>query len=300
MSSAASFTPRYQHRTVRAACMAILAILLCGLGYQAWQSVPEFSRAANIVVTPSDTTTPVPAGDHPLVPILDLARSMIADMKNVHDYSCELTKREWVDGGLTPKTVMFAKVRHEPFSVYLKILSPPEMRGQEVIYVEGRNDGNMLAHTTGLKHRLLGTVKLSPTSMVAMEASRYPVTRMGLLKLLERLVEVGKQDLHYGECQVNVKENVVTDDGSCRLIEVVHPVRRPYFLYQAAKIYIDPRLNVPVRFEAYEWPDQPNGEPQLIEEYVYSGLKLNNGFTDADFDSTNPAYAFSRSSRLVK
>ena len=34
------------------------------------------------------------------------------------------------------------------------------------------------------------------------------------------------------------------------------------------------------------------GSPELIEEYTYLNLKLNNGFTDADFDTHNANYHF--------
>ena len=50
-------------------------------------------------------------------------------------------------------------------------------------------------------------------------------------------------------------------------------------------------MNIPIRFEAYDWPGAA-GQPQLIEEYTYVNLKLNNGFTDADFDIRNPNYGF--------
>ncbi len=59
-----------------------------------------------------------------------------------------------------------------------------------------------------------------------------------------------------------------------------------------ARIFVDDQLNVPVRYEAYEWPRQPGGKPELIEEYTYLNLKLNNGFTDADFDTHNKDYHF--------
>jgi hypothetical protein len=49
---------------------------------------------------------------------------------------------------------------------------------------------------------------------------------------------------------------------------------------------------VPIRYEAYDWPTQPGATPQLIEQYTYLQLKLNNGFTDADFDIRNPQYGF--------
>ncbi len=64
------------------------------------------------------------------------------------------------------------------------------------------------------------------------------------------------------------------------------------FLFHVAQIYVDDELNLPIRYEAYDWPAEEGGKPQLTEEYTYLNLKLNNGFTDADFDIRNPNYQF--------
>jgi hypothetical protein len=39
-------------------------------------------------------------------------------------------------------------------------------------------------------------------------------------------------------------------------------------------------------------PASLGGPPELLEEYNYVDLKLNNGFTDQDFSIDNPAYYF--------
>ena len=57
-------------------------------------------------------------------------------------------------------------------------------------------------------------------------------------------------------------------------------------------MFVDEELNIPVRYEAYDWPAQPGDEMQLLEEYSYLDVKLNVGLTDADFDDKNPAYSF--------
>jgi hypothetical protein len=36
------------------------------------------------------------------------------------------------------------------------------------------------------------------------------------------------------------------------------------------------------------WPQTEGGEAPLEEAYTYLNLKLNNGFTDADFNPENP------------
>ena len=83
----------------------------------------------------------------------------------------------------------------------------------------------------------------------------------------------------------------------CTCIEVMHPVPRRNFLFHVARIYIDDELNIPIRYEAYDWPENNGGqlvavEENLTEEYTYLNLKLNNGFTNADFDIRNPNYQF--------
>jgi hypothetical protein len=56
---------------------------------------------------------------------------------------------------------------------------------------------------------------------------------------------------------------------------------------------IDGELDLPIRFEAYDWPTEPEAEPPLAEQYTYTKLKLNNGFSDTDFDVRNPRYGYS-------
>ncbi|MGH7927183.1 MAG: DUF1571 domain-containing protein, partial [Candidatus Binatia bacterium] len=78
----------------------------------------------------------------------------------------------------------------------------------------------------------------------------------------------------------------------CTLLEVRHPVPRPYFDFHIARVFIDDELNVPIRYAAYTWPQQEGAEPPVIEEYTYLDLKLNVGLTDADFDPDNSSYNF--------
>jgi len=57
-------------------------------------------------------------------------------------------------------------------------------------------------------------------------------------------------------------------------------------------VAISKELNLPIRYEAYDWPHEKRDEPPLVEEYTYLKLKLNNGFSDRDFDVRNPNYNF--------
>ena len=98
--------------------------------------------------------------------------------------------------------------------------------------------------------------------------------------------------MKYGECDVKFFKGAKINGRVCTCVQITHPVPRRNFLFHLAKIFVDDELNVPIRYEAYEWPREPGGTPELIEEYTYLNLKLNNGFTDADFDRHNSNYHF--------
>jgi len=247
---------------------------------------------------PADVVAAQAPQEHPLMPALRWAKQGMEGIKNVHDYSCTLVKRERIDGVLGEHEYIFVKVRHHPFSVYMYFLGPASKKGREAIYVDGQNNGNLLAHDNGIKHRLIGTVQLKPTAMLAMSGNRYPITEMGMRRLLERLLEVGGNDVKYGECTVNWVQGVKIGDGKndrvCTLIQVEHPIPRRNFIFHKARIYVDDEIQLPIRYEAYDWPAPGTKEPQLVEEYTFLNVKLNNGFTDADFSTENAKYGFQR------
>jgi outer membrane lipoprotein-sorting protein len=241
----------------------------------------------------SDAQAAAPAGQHPLQPALELAQRGLSQLRStIKDYSCTMVKRERIDGKLNDHEYMFAKVRHEPFSVYLYFLSPDSVKGQEVIYVDGRNDGNMFAHAGSGVRAMVGTVTLKPNGALAMQGNRYPVTELGVENLAKRLVEVAEHDKQFGECEVNFYPNAKVNGRVCTCVQVVHPVPRRNFRFHLARVFIDDEYLIPVRYEAYDWPQEQGGQPVLMEEYTYMNVKINNGFTDADFDPKNSAYKF--------
>ncbi|MFM1902795.1 MAG: hypothetical protein RLZZ440_695 [Planctomycetota bacterium] len=239
-----------------------------------------------------DATAAV-AGAHPLEPALELAQRGLEQLRTtIKDYSCTVVKRERIDGKLGEHEYIFAKIRHEPFSVYLYFLAPEAVKGQEVIYVDGRNDGNMLAHAGSGVRAMVGTVSLKPNGSLAMQGNRYAITEIGVENLARRLVEVAEHDKQFGECEVNFYPNAKVNGRVCTCVQVVHPVPRRNFRFHLARVFIDDELLIPIRYEAYDWPHEEGGQPVLMEEYTYMNVKINNGFTDADFDPKNTAYKF--------
>jgi hypothetical protein len=92
---------------------------------------------------------------------------------------------------------------------------------------------------------------------------------------------------------------VIVGDISCKLLEIIHEESSieingnlvPYE-FNLAQIYIDESRLVPLKYASYTWPKLPDGEPELLEEYIYEDLQLNVGLTASDFESTNPNYKF--------
>ncbi len=236
---------------------------------------------------------------HPLDPAIAMAEEAVKRIdKSIKDYTCTMVKRERVNNELGNYEYIRTKIRHAsadgkvPFSVYMQFRKPEAIKGREVIYVKGKNNNKMIAHEGGWKGRLMPSVWLAPTSMLAMRGCRYPATEAGIRTLCVRLMEKGKRDRQRGECDVKTIKNVKINKRPCTCIQVTHPKPRPYFDYHIARVYIDEEYNLPVRYEAFEWPKREGGEPVLLEEYTYLNLKFNVGLTDKDFDSKNETYNF--------
>ena len=234
--------------------------------------------------------------DHPMVPFLEWAYGQVDRIAAIKDYTATFSKRERVGGELLGHQYLFVKVRHEPMSVYTHFLSPRRLKGQEAIWIRGRNGGKLVAHAPPgtFRYRLVGMVNLNPGSSLAMRGNRHPITNTGILHLTREIIRIGENDLPHGECELTRLEGVKVQDRKCSRIEVTHPHRRQHFAYHIARIYIDDELNVPIRFESYDWPAAAGGQPRLLEEYTYVNLKLNVGLTERDFDHRNPDYRYLR------
>jgi hypothetical protein len=236
-------------------------------------------------------TATVPA-DHPLAPVIQWAHAAHKRMEMVADYSCTFVKRERIGDELTEHQYLAIKLRHKPFSVYVNFLAPASVKGQEAIYVEGQNDGHLLAHSTGLKDTLIGTLKLKPDGMLAMKGNRHPITEMGLLNLTGKIAKVCEQSVPFNESQVTYLPGAKVNGRVCTCIQILNPTPRTELHHHLRRIFVDDELQIPIRFETYGWPAKPGEEPPLEEEYTYLNLKFNHGFTDHEFDVKNPSYRF--------
>ena len=153
----------------------LMLILVVGLAGPSTLSAQQALPVSSI--TRSQPQTP-----HPLDPALKMTRDSLKYMQQeIHDYTALFVKRCRVGGELSPMTYAEVKIlnprpqRRTPMSVYLKFLKPSSVRGREVIWVDGRNEGKLIAHESGFKNFV--SLKLDPNGYLAMRGQRRPITR---------------------------------------------------------------------------------------------------------------------------
>lgn len=256
---------------------------------------PAGSKGASVASKPTDGgAAPVwreAAEKHPLAPALRWAKEALPRIEQIDCYTARLIERERIGGRLRHAELLALKVRHRPFSVYARYLAPRSMKGEEALYVEGANHGKMWAHGVGFRG-LLGTLALEPTDPLAMQGELYPLTEVGILQLARRLLAVAENDVKFGECSMRWIDHAKINDRPCHCIEVVHPRPRKDFFFHIARVFVDDQMNIPVRYERYDWPSVPSGQSPLMEECTYYDIDLNAALLAADFDVHNPAYRF--------
>jgi hypothetical protein len=315
-------------RRRKALALLAIAVGLTGLGLVVFQSREEPSISSQITsvtapvvdkANPSSSAEMAMAGGlsqasdssskddetaatkHPLDSVLQLARDALVSMRrDIKDYKATLLKRERIGGKLGGESVMELKVINpreasegQPavaMHVYLKFLSPSMSKGREVIWIEGANNNQIVAHEGGFKN--LMTMNLDPEGTIAMMGNRYPITGIGMIRLVEKLIEKGQRDREIGLCEVKVLDHQAVGDRDCKLIQVTHPEKRDGYDFHIAQIFFDSERMIPLRYAAYNWPSSAGKEPSLEEEYTYTNVEINVGLTDEDFNSKNPNYNY--------
>lgn len=219
------------------------------------------------------------------------------------DYTATFLKQERVDGDdLQELQTIEFKMRHKPFSVYMKWIEGGDV-GRQALFVEGQYDDKLQVKLGGKKGTLLPVVKLDPTGAMAMKESRYPVTEMGILQLTELLLKYRYRDLGLKQ---GVRWEIIQDqkfcDQPCDCLVVEYASREIDPVYRRAITYLDKQTSFPVCVRNFGWPSEgvdatdPKAldEATLIEYYGYTDIQLEHRLSDADFDKGNSDYKFRR------
>ena len=220
-------------------------------------------------------------------------------LEKTPDYTAQFVKQELVNGDLLDEQEMEMKVRHAPFSVYLKWVTGEA--GREVLFVDGHNNGRMTAHGGGWKARL-PAVSLEPTSRLAMAESRHPITRVGLHSLAKLMLEVHRQDLQKKNvARFEKLADQVFDGRPCHAFLIEYKDRQSSEQYRKSISLIDKEWSIPIYTKNFGWlngdvPSDPDrhDEATLIEFYSYSNVKFRPNLIALDFDHTNEDYGFKR------
>jgi len=228
--------------------------------------------------------------------------------RDVKDYRARLVKRERVGSTLMDPQEMSIKILNRQYDsqyesslpeqtkftsglhAYLRFTSPASVAGREVIWVEGKNDDKLTAHEAGILN--LMSLDLEPNGTIAMMGSKYPITEIGIEKLLDKLIERGRKDSVLEQPEVTVTSGSLFGTVSCDRIRIIHPKKQDGFDFHIAEVWIDPKKEIPIYYASYDWPAKEGDSPPLLEEYGYHDLEINVGLGEADFDKDNSEYHF--------
>jgi hypothetical protein len=225
--------------------------------------------------------------------LVDYLREASDRLNQIEGYTATFRKQERINGELGSEQVLAMKVRHKPFAVYLKYLSP--WSGREVVYAEGRYDNQLISHTGGLSGMLIPRLRVPPDHPLALADTRHRVTELGLAPLTDRLLRTARSDIEDSDSEV-VLDRIRDERGRewPRSVLTYHR-RHPGRPFARTEVVYDPETLIPVDVRNYDWPDPvQGGKPLLAEHYRYNNVDFGANLTDLDFDPANPEYAFHR------
>ncbi len=218
-------------------------------------------------------------------------------LRLVQSYTAQLRKQEVVRGELLDEQVMSIKCRHHPFSIYL-VWQVGDV-GREAIYVEGKNNGKLIAHDGGWKSRLPAFSMSTDGSLALMDA-RCPITTAGLLSLTDTMIAIHLNDLkqsNFASCEIDPHRRF--DGRPCSMFTTKYKSADDSPVYRKSVTLIDHEWNLPVQTRHFEWsttgktmPDTELDRETMIESYSFTDINLGCHLTDHDFERTNQEYHF--------
>ena len=234
--------------------------------------------------------------------VLEMAIDARAHMaEHLDDYTAKFVKQERGDDGLLgEESVIQMKVQTRlrgdtedaPMRVYLDFQAPAAKKGRKVIWAQDLYDGKMVVHEVGM---LLGLKRiwLDPNGVLAMQGQRYPISQIGMVRLVEKLIERGEKDRNNPDIQVVLTKDYKFDGRSTELIQVRRgePTEDEED-FSLAEIVIDKERQLILLYRSFGWSDNNEGSAPMIESYSYQDVETNVGLTDEDFSPDNPAYNF--------
>jgi Protein of unknown function (DUF1571) len=232
----------------------------------------------------SSSTTVSPAAKTPIDEYRAMLNQSEEYLRSVDGYTGTFIQQVRKEDELRDREEISIKLRHQPFSVYMNW----DSGAQQVLYVEGENDGRLLARRTrGFFRR---TIKMAPTSRLAMLNTRYPVYDLGMLKLVEKAQAALAACTSYSGIHCCV-ETTDLDGQPVRQFTITFDSPDVQATYARCVLCFEEESPMLVCITNYGWT--ATGEPgELLEHYHYCNLQIAPGLTDVDFDPENEQYGF--------
>ena len=210
-----------------------------------------------------------------------LIRIAEAKYASINDYTCMVSKKELVNGEYITWRNVYFKYR-KPDNYYLK-WTEGSSEGKEVLYAGKKYNYKMKAHLGGLLNVI--NVNLDPKGSLAMKESRHNIFESDIgfvINLIKTNLQLSrKQKAGY----VSYVKEVKINNCSANLFKAEFPKSKGFYCH-VIYLYLDKDMNLPVKFEVYDWSDK------LIGSYMFSNIKINVGLKDYDFDINNKSYHF--------
>jgi hypothetical protein len=214
-------------------------------------------------------------------PIAFLTECLARYDREVKGYRAVMQKQERIAGRLQPKEIIKVCFKEKPHSVLLVWIEGAR-RAERALYVDGENNGKMLARPNGLIARKVAgdVVERDVDGSDARQSGRYPLNEYGIKKGTERTLAAWRAAHDQGALHVEfLGEQLVKEAGD-----------RP--CYKLRRRYARPENDGVTELTLYV--DKENllqvgsvlkgTGGKLIGEYFFRDLELNPAFSDGQFE----------------
>jgi hypothetical protein len=209
--------------------------------------------------------------------MLEKARTRVASFSG---YKVMFHKHERIDGTLQDPQTISMDIRHKPFSVYMKWKTGD--KGRQLLFVPEKHDGKAIVRFGGIKGRLIPPVKIDPDGSRAMAESRYPITKAGILPVIDAVIAYRKEDIAKRTGLIcTMYDDEIVNDRKVYSFRIEYPSNAVSKEYRVAVSYLDQETLMPVRLCNYTWavdaedltPEELD-EQTLIEDYAFTDLEV--------------------------
>jgi Protein of unknown function (DUF1571) len=260
--------------TLRASTTFLFGVLLLGVGVLAQVQAQGPGKG----VVPAAANAEQLSFEQPLNWMYEAKTNYAA----VKDYTCTLVSQEKVNGKMGDQSIVTMKFM-APFSVHMKWLAPQKDVGQEVVFVQGKNNNKMRVNSKRLPG--LGFFSIDVTDPRVLQNSRHTILEAGIGNMIDQTIKAWEIERSIGKTKVLPPVPAKYNQRDCIKVEVVRLEKNAQLFCYRTVIYLEKVSKMPIRLENYDWPRQGGAaEGELLEMFSYVNIQFNTGLKDAEFN----------------